>query len=311
MNGLHTTAAASGRDTRCEKEPEGMIPDTPEDSLWSLARKKFLKDIPGLVAFVVVLSYFVIALGVWFGLWGLEWDELLNDDGYGGVSSTYWFGTNFNGQDIFSRVIYSTKTAFEVGAIVAVASIILGALFGCISGYYSGSWIDELVIWFYGCLDSIPFYLFVAAVSFAMADSPYAMYVAMIAVMWTSTCKVIRGQVIRLKHMEFVEAAHALGVSDPVILCRHILPNTIPILLIELSLAFVTAIKTEAILSFLGLGIRDGISWGIMLSEASAEVVAGHYHNFIAASLFMFGLVMAFNQFADAMQDALDPRKVT
>ena len=83
-----------------------------------------------------------------------------------------------------------------------------------------------------------------------------------------------------------------------------------PVLLIELSLAFVTAIKTEAILSFLGLGVKNGISWGLMLSEASSEVVAGHYQNFLSASVFMFVLVMAFNQFSDALQDALDPKKV-
>lgn len=279
-------------------------------SLWKTGAKRIFNDRMGFFSFVIVGLYFVIAVGVWLAIWGQDWDELLNVDGFGPITSEYWFGTNFNGQDIFSRTIYSTKVAFEVGAIVAFMSIVIGAVLGSFAGFYSGTYIDEVIIWLYGCLDSIPFYLFVAAVSFALQESQAAMYVAMIATMWTSTCKIIRGQVIKIKQFEFVEAAKSIGVSDLVIIRRHIFPNTIPILLIELSLAFVTAIKTEAILSFLGLGIKDGVSWGTMLSEASGEVSGGVFHNFLAASLFMFGLVMAFNQFSDALQDALDPKKV-
>ena len=280
------------------------------ESLWSLGLKKFCSDKVGLAALLVVAIYLVVASGVALGLWANEWDELLNDNGYGPISEKYWLGTNFNGQDIFQRAVYSILTAFKVGLVVAISSLLIGICLGSISGYYSNTWLDELIIWMYGCLDSIPFYLFVAAVSFALTESDAAMYVAMIGVLWTSSCKVLRGQVIKLKNLEFVEAARAIGVTDYKIILRHIVPNLVPLILVELSLSFVTAIKTEAILSFLGLGVKEGISWGVMLSEASAEVVAGRYHNFFAASIFMFGLVIAFNQLSDALQDALDPKKV-
>ena len=283
---------------------------TPIESLWSLSLKKFCTDKIGIASLFVVLVYSLIALGVSLGLWANEWDELLNEQGYGPISWDYWLGTNFNGQDIFQRAVYSTLTAFKVGLVVSLCSLWLGVCLGSVAGFYSNTWLDELIIWLYGCLDSIPFYLFVAAVSFALKESDIAMYVSMIGVLWTSSCKVVRGQVIKLKSLEFVEAARAIGVKDHKIIVRHIMPNLAPLILIEFSLSFVTAIKTEAILSFLGLGVRDGISWVVMLSEASAEVVAGRYHNFIAASVFMFGLVMAFNQLSDALQDALDPKKV-
>ena len=309
MKQLHAREPNMSESGKADEDSANGMPA--EASLWAVARRKFFRDKVGVAAMILVLIYFIAAVGVWLGLWAREWDELINEDGYAPVSSSFWLGANFNGQDIFQRAMYSTRAAFEVGAVVAFFSIAVGTVFGGLAGYFSGSWLDELIIWIYGCLDSIPFYLFVAAVSFALSDSGLAMYVAMVGVMWTGTCKVVRGQVIRLRHFEFVEAARAIGVSDLLIIYRHILPNTIPLLLIELTLAFVTAIKTEAILSFLGLGIRDGVSWGVMLSEASAEVVAGHYHNFLAASGFMFGLVMAFNQFSDALQDALDPRKVS
>jgi oligopeptide transport system permease protein len=108
-----------------------------------------------------------------------------------------------------------------------------------------------------------------------------------------------------------VEAAHAIGLGNFRIIFRHILPNTTHILLVQATLSFVAAIKSEVILSFLGLGVKDGMSWGLMISESTFEVLAGFFNNFIAASLMMFGLVMAFNMFSDSLQDALDPRAVS
>ncbi|MDH3769166.1 MAG: ABC transporter permease subunit, partial [Gammaproteobacteria bacterium] len=110
---------------------------------------------------------------------------------------------------------------------------------------------------------------------------------------------------------EFVEAARALGVPELTIIFRHIIPNTFHILLVQATIVFVAAIKSEVILSFLGLGVKDGVSWGLMIAESTQEVLAGQFNNFIWASVFLFGLVMAFNLFSDALQDALDPRSVT
>ena len=193
---------------------------------------------------------------------------------------------------------------------MAVASTIVGALLGAAAGFFSGSWIDEIVLWLMGVLDSIPFYLFVAAIAYAMKGSPFGMHVAMVATFWTITGRLVRGEVIKLKGQEFVEAARAIGVPRLVIIGRHILPNTFHILLVQATIVFVAAIKSEVILSFLGLGVKDSVSWGLMIAEAANEVQNGHFNNFIWASVFLFGLVMAFNLFSDALQDALDPRQV-
>lgn len=281
----------------------------PRESLWTKAFSKFFRDRLGVTAFTVVCVYFLIAVGVWMGLLGKGWDELITD-GNVGVSATHWFGTNWNGQDIFSRAIYGTKVAFEVGLVVAIVSTVIGGILGCVSGFYSGTWIDAVVMWIYGCLDSIPFYLFVAAVAFALQDNPYAMHIAMIATFWSATCRVIRGEVIKIKNLEYIEAARAIGVARHRIIFKHIMPNTMHILLVQATIAFVTAIKSEVILSFLGLGVKEGISWGLMISESSTEVPAGIFNNFLAASGMMFVLVIAFNVFSDALQDAFDPKKV-
>jgi oligopeptide transport system permease protein len=137
------------------------------------------------------------------------------------------------------------------------------------------------------------------------------MHVAMIATFWSSTCRIVRGEVIKIRGLEYVQAARALGVKNGSIIFRHILPNTYHILLVQSTIAFVGAIKSEVILTFLGLGVKDGVSWGTMLSESTNDVLRGHFGNFLAASGFLFILVIAFNLFADALQDALDPKKVS
>ena len=284
-------------------------PVTHHESIWGKAVYKFSRDRAGLIGLAVVTAYFIAALGVWLGLWGTHWSDVEGPK-WAAMSSEFWFGTNMIGQDIFQRTIFSIKTAFEIGLVVAILSTILGALLGAAAGFFSGTWIDEVILWMKGVLDSIPFYLFVAAVAFAMKDNPYAMHVAMVSTFWTTTGRLVRGEVIKLRNFEFVEAARSIGVPQFLIIFRHILPNTFHILLVQATIVFVAAIKSEVILSFLGLGVQDGVSWGLMISESTIEVLAGNFNNFIWASVFMFGLVMAFNMFSDALQDALDPKKV-
>lgn len=279
------------------------------ESLWGKAFKKFTKDRLGMISLFIVLTYLFIAILVWSGLIAQHWDELLTS-GQMGPSAAHWFGTTINGQDIFQRAIYSTKTAFEVGLIVAVFATALGAIAGSFMGYYSGTIFDELVLWLMNSIDCIPYFLLVAAIAVALNGNPYSMHIAMMSAFWTGTARVVRGEVIKLKNMEFTEAAHSLGVPTYKIIFKHLMPNTTHILLVEMTLLFITAIKSEVILSFLGLGIKDSISWGVMIAEASGEVTAGHFCNFFAASGMLFVLVLPFNMFSDSLQDALDPRKV-
>ncbi len=280
------------------------------DSLWGKAFLKFRRDRAGMWSLAVVTAYALIALGVWTGVWGTSWADVSGAK-WAPISAEHWLGTNIIGQDIFERAVFSTKTAFEVGLVVAVLATVLGAVLGAMAGFFSGSWIDEIIIWLMGVLDSIPFYLLVAAIAFSLEGNPYAMHIAMISTFWIGTSRLVRGEVIKLKSLDFVEAARATGVNQLTIIFRHILPNTFHILLVQATITFVAAIKSEVILSFLGIGVQDGISWGLMIAESTFEVLAGFFNNFLAASVLMFGLVMAFNMFSDALQDALDPRTVS
>ena len=203
--------------------------------------------------------------------------------------------------------MYSARTAFEIGFVVALATSVLGAAFGALSGWRAFGWIDDAILWIKGVLDSVPFYLFVAALAYAMRGQAYAMHIAMILTFWTPTARLVRAEVMRLKGRDFVKSARAIGLPAWRIVLRHVLPNTVHILLVQGTLVFVAAIKTEVILSFLGLGVQDGVSWGLMLAESTQEVIAGHFGNFLAASGFLFAFLFGLNLLSDAMQDALEP----
>ncbi len=275
---------------------------------------KLQQDKAFLLGLAIVAIFLLLTLAVIFGWLGQGW-SLAGGGRWEPVSVNHWLGTNLLGQDIFQRAVFSLRTAFEIGLVVSLLSTLLGALLGALAGWYNGqpgrTWVDGGILWFMGVLDSIPFYLFVAAVAYALQGWPWAMHIAMIATFWTTTGRLIRAEAMRIKSREFVLSARAIGLPTPLILLRHVLPNTLHILLVQATISFVAAIKTEVILSFLGLGVQDSVSWGLMLAESTQEVLAGHFNNFLAASLMLFMLLLGFNLLADALQDAFDPRQAS
>ncbi|QOC21911.1 ABC transporter permease [Wenzhouxiangella sp. AB-CW3] len=258
---------------------------------------------------VLILGlYALAAVGVWLGLWSGHWSAMTGPM-WAPPSPDHWLGTNRLGQDIFARSVAATATAFEIGLVVAVVTCLFGGLMGSIAGFFHRGWIDEFILWLTGTLEAIPFYLLVGAIAFALHRHPSAMYVAMMAAFWTTTARVVRAEAIRLERSGFILAARAGGSAPLRILRRHVLPNLAHVLLVQATLVFVAAIKIEVILSFLGLGVHDSISWGLMLAEAGQDILAGQYMNFVVASVFLFGLVMAGSLVADDLQDRLDPKR--
>lgn len=267
-------------------------------------------DRAGLLGFALVSFFALLALAAALGLVGQDW-SIADGGRWEPASEAHWLGTNVLGQDIFQRSVYSVRIAFEIGLLVALASSALGTLTGALAGWFADSWVDDVIVFVTGVLDSIPFYLFVAAVAFALKGSVWSMHIAMVATFWTTTSRLIRAEVMRLKHRDFVLAARIIGMPVHLILSRHVMPNTVHILLAQAAIVFVAAIKSEVILSFLGLGVQDGVSWGLMLAESTQEVLAGQFNNLLAASIPLFALLFGFNLLVDALQDAFDPKQVS
>jgi peptide/nickel transport system permease protein len=257
----------------------------------------------------IICLFALLAVLSWFGLFGASWSASATQP-WAGASAEHWLGTNRLGQDILARAVHSTGVAFHVGLLVALLATALGALLGTIAGWRPQGWADDGVSWLTGVLDSLPFYLFVAALAFALRGSAWAMQIAMVATFWTATARLVRAEVMRLRECAFVDAARAIGLPDRLVIWRHILPNTLHLLLVQGSLTFVAAIKAEVILSFLGLGLGDGVSWGLMLAESTQDVLNGHFGNFLAATGFMFVLLLGVNLLVDSLQEAWDARGV-
>lgn len=269
--------------------------------------KRFLHPPAARLAFGLLLLYLGAAAGVWLGAWGTDFSAIV-----GGMwespSTRHGLGTNLLGQDILSRGLAATARAFEIGLTIAGVTTALGAGLGAVAGYHHRGPADELMLWLAGTIDAIPFYLLVIALAFALQGHPLAMHLAMAGAFWTTTARVVRAEVIRLGQAGFVEAARASGSTPTRIVSRHILPHTSPVLIVQATIVFVAAVKAEVILSFLGLGPADGVSWGIMIAESTQEILAGQYMNFLVASGLLFGLVLALSLLADRLQQILDPR---
>lgn len=223
-------------------------------------------------------------------------------------------GTDDQGRSIFLRAIYSAKIAIQVGVVVALLSVLVGALLGSAAAYFGG-WVDSLVTWLYSTLSSLPQLVLLAVLSFMFLGTQVEgtlvpIYVALGLTFWIGSARVIRGEVLKIKELEYVQAGRALGYGRMKILTQHIIPNTLHLIFINFSLLFIGAIKTEVILTFLGLGVKEGASWGLMISQAAPEVINGIFWQIGAATVFMLVLVMAFNIVSDALQDAFDPKHV-
>jgi peptide/nickel transport system permease protein len=257
---------------------------------------------------VVIVLYAIAALLVAAGLLASDHDARVGakflDPGPG-----HWLGTDRQGRDILARTLYSTKIAIMVGLVSAVFSVLVGTLLGSLAGWFKGA-TDAAIVWLYSTVQSIPSILLLMGLTYVAGRGLFGVYVAFCATFWVGPCRVIRGEVLKLRESEYVQAARSLGYGPLRILFAHVVPNTFHLVLVNFALLFVGAIKAEVILSYLGLGVQGEPSWGVMINQARAELINGFFWQIGAATCAMFLLVLAFNVFADALQDALDPKNL-
>ncbi|MCA9279689.1 MAG: ABC transporter permease [Phycisphaeraceae bacterium] len=224
-------------------------------------------------------------------------------------------GTDGQGRSVLVRAIYSAKIAIQVGVVTGLSAVLFGSLLGAAAAFFGG-WVDHSVNWLYSTFSSIPSLVLLAVLAFMFMGSDVdgtlvPLYVAFGMTYWIGPCRVIRGEAMKIKELEYVQAATAIGFGRFYILVRHIIPNTLHLMFINFSLLFIAAIKGEVILTFLGLGLKDGASWGLMINQSKSQIVQDFFWQIGTATFFMFVLVLAFNILTDALQDAFDPKHVS
>jgi len=224
-------------------------------------------------------------------------------------SSTLPFGGDKWGRDVLKKTIKGSETSIFVGLAAAAVATLLGTIFGAIAGYY-GKWVDDAFNWFYSVFNSIPYLLLILAVAAVLNQKGTLTIILILGLTgWTGTFRLIRGEYLKHKAREYVQAADAIGASNTSRMFRHIFPNVSHVVLVQLSIYTVGFIKAEVILSFLGFGVPvDVVSWGSMLNEAQNELILGKWWQLAAAGTAMAVLVTAFSLFTDALRDALDPK---
>jgi len=213
------------------------------------------------------------------------------------------------GRDVLKKTIKGSETSIFVGLAAAVVAVFLGTVFGALAGYY-GRWLDDFFNWFYSVFTAIPYLLLILAVAAVLQQKGTITIVLILGLTgWTGVFRLIRGEYLKHKGREYVQAADAIGASNARRMFVHIFPNVSHVVLVQMSILTVAFIKSEVILSFLGFGVPvDVVSWGSMLNEAQNELILGKWWQLAAAGTAMAVLVTAFSLFTDALRDALDPK---
>ncbi|WP_204343906.1 ABC transporter permease [Psychroserpens algicola] len=219
---------------------------------------------------------------------------------------TFLFGTDKYGRDLLSRILIGSRISFSIGFIAVFISLVIGICMGSIAGYYGGK-VDAIIMWIINVTWSIPTLLLVIAITLALGKGFWQVFIAVGLTMWVEVARVVRGQIISAKEMQYVTAARALGFNDYRIITKHILPNIMAPIIVISAANFAAAILIESGLSFLGIGAQPPMaSWGAMIKDHYNYIILGKPYLALIPGVCIMILVMAFMLIGNALRDALD-----
>jgi len=290
-------------------------------SLWQDAWKRLRRRKLVMICLAVIVLYFLLAGFIYlaeFFNWEvkpIQWREEVGKS-YEPPDKENIFGTDIFGQSVLRKTLYGAKISITVALCASFISLAIGVPLGAIAGYFRG-FIDEIIVWVYSTLSSIPYILLILAFAVVLRDKTLfghkltgitTVYLAIGLTSWVGICRLIRGEVIKHKEREYVLAAKSYGCSNGRIIFGHLIPNVFHLVIIDFSLRFVAFIHAEVILSFLGLGESQRPSWGAMINDARIELARGVWWQMTAATIAIFLISLALNIFGDALRDSLDPK---
>ena len=273
-------------------------------------RRRFMRDRRAQIGLVIVAM--IIGAAIFAPLLalhdpvGIDLSRMLE-----GPSGDHWMGTDIQGRDVWARLVYGARVSIAVGVISQGIALFLGVLLGLIAGYYGG-WIDELVMRLADVTLAFPTLLLLIAMVAALQPSMVVVFATIGVVGWAGMARLVRGQVLVVRQLEYVQAIRALGARDRTIIAKHVLPNVIAPVVIAATLGVAGAIMAEAALSFLGLGVQPPTpSWGSMIADGrDLDQLRRAPWTSVFPGIAIGASVLGFNLLGDALRDALDPRYV-
>ena len=224
--------------------------------------------------------------------------------------SWHWptlLGTDVLGRSVFFRVLAGAQTAVTIGFVTTALVIPFGTAMGLAAGYFGG-WVDALITWLYSVVVSIPDILLITAISYSLGRGIESMCVALAATGWVGIMRLVRGEVLKHKGKDYVLAARMLGAGPGRIMFGEILPNVLHVGIVTSSLVLLGAVKAEVILTYLGIGVQDGASWGLLISGAAQDLTNDIWWPLAGTVTAMFVLIYSLSVVGDSLRDALDPR---
>lgn len=278
----------------------------PSMTYWQDAWRRLKQNKVAITALIILAVISVMTIiGPWIS--GKDFtqnhNELLNMS----PSKEYWFGTDNLGRDLFSRVWIGGRVSIIIGLIGALIDTVLGAIYGGVAGYFGGA-VDDIMMRILEILISIPYLIVVILISLIFGKGMFSLILAMTITGWCGMARLVRGQILQVREQEYVLAASALGASPARIIKKHLLPNTLGIMIVSITFDIPSFIFGEAFLSFIGLGIQSpDTSWGSLASAAQPNMIFYPYQLFFPA--IMISLTMlSFQLLGDGLRDALDPK---
>jgi len=277
-------------------------------SLWQDARRRLFHNKAAVVSMAILA---VVGLMAIFAPWlsphpidEVYWERIQVGPDF---ANAHWFGTDTNGRDLFVRTLYGARVSLMVGILATAVSLLIGVIYGATAGYLGGR-VDNVMMRFVDIMYSLPFMFFVILLMVIFGRQIFLIFVAIGAVEWLTMARIVRGQTLSIKHKEFIEAAHAGGVSNARIILRHVIPNVMGPVIVYVTLTVPQVIMTESFISFLGLGVQEPLtSWGVLISEG-AKLMETAPWMLVFPALFLAVTLFAFNFIGDGLRDALDPK---
>ncbi|KQL49710.1 diguanylate cyclase [Brevibacillus choshinensis] len=287
--------------------------ERPSLSYFQEVMRKLAKNKLAMVGLVLILVIFVMAvIGPSLTPYSFADQSLL--DGNMPLSAEHWFGTDDLGRDMFARTWYGARISLTIGVVAALIDLVIGVSVGGIAGYMAGRGkkgerIDNVIMRVIEVLHGLPYLLVVILLMVVMEPGITTIITALTVTGWIGMARLVRGQILQLRTNEYILAAQVLGASFARILWRHLIPNTIGIIIVNLTFTIPAAIFAESFLSFLGLGVQAPIaSWGTMTNDALGVILTGDWWRLFFPGMMISLVMFAFNVFGDGLQDALDPR---
>ncbi len=278
----------------------------PSITFWSDVWRRFRSNKLSMLGLIILI---LVVLMVIFGpvISGKDYQYIDYSIANTRPNGTYWFGTDEMGRDIFTRVCYGGRISIIIGIACTVVSFVIGSALGGIAGYLGGK-TDDFIMRVIEVISSIPYLVLVVILSFVMGRSMFSLVFAMTITAWTGTARMVRGQVMQLKGQDFVSAATALGSSPARIIIKHLLPNTLGIIIVNLTLSIPSFIFSESFLSYIGLGVQPPeTSWGALASLYQTRLMFDPYQLFFPCLMIVL-TVLSFHLIGDGLTDALDPK---